>query len=103
MMVNGLHVDAPVPVRRSIVQWGYSEELVCLSNIAALVACTSAEPVSHRACIAACRGDFVVVGDLMKSITLLVYKSAEGSLEVRHGGSQSMWRLIGQHQPTATF
>jgi hypothetical protein len=35
-----------------------------------------------------CRGDFVIVGDLMKSITLLVYKAAEGSLEVRTAGCE---------------
>ena len=38
-----------------------------------------------------CRGDFVIVGDLMKSITLLFYKAAEGALEVRlrqHGTAQ---------------
>lgn len=40
-----------------------------------------------------CRGDFVIVGDLMKSITLLFYKAAEGALEVR----DSMWWLIKQH------
>jgi hypothetical protein len=29
------------------------------------------------------RGDYVIVGDLMKSVTLLFYKAAEGALEVR--------------------
>jgi hypothetical protein len=37
--------------------------------------------------VLSCRGDFVVVGDLMNSITLLVYKAAEGSLEVRGLGT----------------
>ncbi|DBA79836.1 TPA: hypothetical protein ACH3X2_007673 [Trebouxia sp. C0005] len=31
----------------------------------------------------ACRGDFIVVGDLMKSIYLLMYKPEEGVLEIR--------------------
>ncbi|KAL3145326.1 hypothetical protein ABBQ38_001586 [Trebouxia sp. C0009 RCD-2024] len=31
----------------------------------------------------ACRGDFIVVGDLMKSIYLLMYKAEEGVLEIR--------------------
>lgn len=39
----------------------------------------------------AVRGDFVVVGDLMKSLTLLVYKAAEGSLEVRARDQDSKW------------
>ncbi|KAF6263102.1 mono-functional DNA-alkylating methyl methanesulfonate N-term-domain-containing protein, partial [Scenedesmus sp. NREL 46B-D3] len=39
----------------------------------------------------AVRGDFVVVGDLMNSITLLVYKAAEGSLEVRARDQESKW------------
>lgn len=28
-------------------------------------------------------GDFVVIGDIMKSLTLLVYKGEEGALELR--------------------
>uniref|UniRef100_A0A383VG15 DNA damage-binding protein 1 n=1 Tax=Tetradesmus obliquus TaxID=3088 RepID=A0A383VG15_TETOB len=39
----------------------------------------------------AVRGDFVVVGDLMNSITLLVYKAAEGALEVRARDQESKW------------
>ena len=31
------------------------------------------------------KGDFVLVGDLMRSITLLVYKAMEGSFEEVHG------------------
>ena len=36
-------------------------------------------------------GDFILVGDLMKSLTLLVYKAAEGSLEVRARDLDSKW------------
>ena len=37
------------------------------------------------------RGDFILVGDLMKSLTLLVYRAAEGSLEVRARDLDSKW------------
>jgi hypothetical protein len=30
---------------------------------------------------AATRGDFIVIGDLMKSVTLLTYKAIDGSME----------------------
>jgi hypothetical protein len=36
-------------------------------------------------------GDFILVGDLMKSLTLLMYKAAEGSLEVRARDLDSKW------------
>ncbi|KAF8072489.1 DDB1A [Scenedesmus sp. PABB004] len=39
----------------------------------------------------AVRGDYVVVGDLMNSITLLEYKAAEGALEVRARDQESKW------------
>lgn len=29
------------------------------------------------------RGDFIIVGDLMRSISLLVYKAIDGTIEVR--------------------
>ena len=31
----------------------------------------------------ACRGDFIVVGDIMRSFSLLMYKAEEGTLELR--------------------
>lgn len=37
------------------------------------------------------RGDFIIVGDLMKSMTLLMYKPAEGALEVRARDLDSKW------------
>ncbi|GJP48061.1 hypothetical protein CLOM_g7334 [Closterium sp. NIES-68] len=40
---------------------------------------------------AACRGDFIVVGDLMKSMSLLVYKQEEGALELRARDFNANW------------
>lgn len=37
------------------------------------------------------RGDFIVVGDLMKSISLLQYKPSEVALEVRGRDLSSRW------------
>lgn len=48
-------------------------------------------PVQVLSLYLAARGDFVLVGDLMKSLTLLQYKAAEGSLEVRARDLDSKW------------
>ncbi|CAI5489016.1 unnamed protein product [Closterium sp. Naga37s-1] len=39
----------------------------------------------------ACRGDFIIVGDLMKSMSLLVYKQEEGALELRARDFNANW------------
>lgn len=38
-----------------------------------------------------CRGDFIVVGDIMKSVSLLMYKPEECSLELRTRDYQTGW------------
>ncbi|KAI8467206.1 MAG: mono-functional DNA-alkylating methyl methanesulfonate N-term-domain-containing protein [Monoraphidium minutum] len=48
-------------------------------------------PVQVLSLYLAARGDFILVGDLMKSLTLLMYKAAEGSLEVRARDLDSKW------------
>jgi len=60
------------------------------SGAAELVSETST-PVQVLSLFLAARGDFILVGDLMKSLTLLMYKAAEGSLEVRARDLDSKW------------
>lgn len=38
--------------------------------------------VPRRHILPQSRGDFIIVGDLMRSISLLVYKAVDGSIEV---------------------
>lgn len=54
--------------------------LCCASDTVA--PCYGSDCCVLAASVCGCRGDFVIVGDLMKSITLLFYKAAEGALEV---------------------
>lgn len=56
-----------------------------VSDCAAAAAAVVSVCVFLSVCLSAClsvRGDYVIVGDLMKSVTLLFYKAAEGALEV---------------------
>ena len=58
-----------------------------VSRIAPLLKTTHQYPkyilfkISLTVCIVRLLGDFILVGDLMRSITLLQYKSMEGSFE----------------------
>ena len=74
----------------------------------------------HMYCRCCLRGDFILVGDLMRSLSLLIYKQEEGCLEQRaqvsgpgqHAGMSRMgmgycsaaWAVHGRaqiHQPAA--
>lgn len=46
---------------------------------------------SILALYAVTRGDFIIVGDLMKSVTLLIYKPEEGIIETLARDFNAMW------------
>lgn len=42
-----------------------------------------------------CRGDHILVGDLMRSMSLLLYKPEEGALELRASvGGLPLWMCV---------